>query len=57
MSTYHFTETHSHDFNDEMGNGKVFDGWDCVETTWDRYSHDVFGVENSGAGTEDEAAV
>ncbi|KIM67824.1 hypothetical protein SCLCIDRAFT_20824 [Scleroderma citrinum Foug A] len=46
-----------HDFNDELGDGKVFDGWDTVETKWEQYAHGVFGVEDSGEGTEDEAAV
>ena len=58
MGVYITTETHRHDFNDELGDGKLFDGWDQVENKWEQYAHQVFGVEEeSGDDTEDEGAI
>ena len=59
MGVYYITtETHRHDFNDKLGDGKLFDGWDRVENKWERYTHQVFGVEEeSGDDTEDEGAI
>ena len=58
MGVYITTETHRHDFNDELGDGKLFDGWDRVENKWEQYAHQVFGVEEeSGDDTEDEGAI
>jgi len=39
-----FTNTSRHNFNDELGDGKLFEGWDRVENKWERYAHEVFGV-------------
>jgi len=58
FGVYITTDTHRHDFNDEFGDGKLFDGWDQVENKWEQYAHQVFGVEEeSGEDTEDEGTV
>jgi len=58
FGVYISTDTHRHDFNDELGDGKLFDGWDRVENKWEQYAHQVFGVEEeSGEDTEDEGMV
>ena len=49
-----FTNTNRHDFNDELGDGKLFEGWDRIENKWERYAHEVFGVqEDAGEHSED----
>jgi len=54
----YYYDTHRHDFNDELGDGKLFDGWDWVENKWEQYAHQVFGVEEeSGEDMEDEGMV
>ena len=54
MAAYIITETHRHNFNDKFGDGKLFEGWDSMENKWERYAHQVFGVEEeSGEDTED----
>jgi len=54
VAAYIITEAHRHDFNDELGDGTLFEGWDRVENKWERYAHQVFGVEEeSGEDTED----
>jgi len=58
FGVYITTDTHRHDFNDELGDGKLFDGWDWVENKWEQYAHQVFGVEEeSGEDMEDEGTV
>jgi len=53
VAAYIITETHRHDFNDKLGDGKLFEGWDRVENKWEWYAHQVFGVEEeSGEDTE-----
>jgi len=50
-----FTHTSRHDFNNELGDGKLFEGWDRVENKWERYAHEVFRVqEDAGEPSEDE---
>jgi len=50
-----FTNTSRHDFNDEIGDGKLFEGWDRVESKWEQYAHEVFGVqEDASEPSEDE---
>lgn len=50
------TEIRRHNFNDEIGDGKVFDGWERVEHKWEWYAHEVFGGEEvNGDSSEDEA--
>lgn len=49
---------HRHDFNDELGDGKTFDGWGGVEKRWGEYAKEVLMMEadpDSGADADADA--
>ena len=43
--------SHRHDFNDELGDGKTFDGWGGVEKRWGEYAKEAL-IEADGADAD-----
>ena len=43
-----FIQKISHDYNDEVGNGELFDDWGSMEVRWSQYAKDAFGEDREG---------